>query len=117
MLLGAVLFGIGMAVFGYCPGTSVVGCGEGRRDAMIGVLGMFAGAAMFVMFYEQLQPVIQALGDWGKITLPDITNTSPWIWVSLLVAGGTAALLWDRSHRKKNSPLLSQLVESDRKQL
>ena len=102
VLLGAVLFGIGMAVFGYCPGTSVAGCGEGRRDTMIGVLGMFAGAAMFVVFYEQLQPVIQALGDWGKITLPDITNTSPWLWVSLLVAGGTAALLWDRSYRKNN---------------
>ena len=114
VLLGAVLFGIGMAVFGYCPGTSVAGCGEGRRDAMIGVLGMFAGAAMFVVFYEQLQPVIQALGDWGKITLPDITNTSPWLWVSLLVAGGSAALLWDRSYRKKNSPLSSQLGESDR---
>ena len=114
VLLGAILFGIGMAVFGYCPGTSVAGCGEGRRDALVGVLGMFAGAAMFVVFYEQLQPVIQALGDWGKITLPDITNTSPWLWVSLLVAGGSAALLWDRSYRKKNSPLSSQLGESDR---
>lgn len=103
VLLGAALFGIGMAVFGYCPGTSVAGCGEGRRDALVGVLGMFAGAAMFVVFYEQLQPVIQALGDWEKITLPDITNTSPWLWVSLLVAGGIASLLWDRSHRKKKS--------------
>ena len=106
VLLGAVLFGIGMAVFGYCPGTSVAGCGEGRRDALVGVLGMFAGAAMFVVFYEQLQPVIQALGDWGKITLPDLTNTSPWLWVSLLVAGGGAALFWDRGHREKKSPLL-----------
>ena len=117
VLLGAILFGIGMAVFGYCPGTSVAGCGEGRRDALVGVLGMFAGAAMFVVFYEQLQPVIQALGDGGKITLPDITNTSPWIWVSMLVAGGTAALLWDRSNRKKNSPHASQLDESDRTRL
>ena len=114
VLLGAVLFGIGMAVFGYCPGTSVAGCGEGRRDALVGVLGMFAGAATFVVFYEQLQPIIQALGDSGKITLPDLTNTSPWLWVSLLVAGGSAALLWDRSYRKKNSPLSSQLGESDR---
>lgn len=117
VLLGAILFGIGMAVFGYCPGTSVAGCGEGRRDALVGVLGMFAGAAMFVVLYEQLQPVIQALGDWGKITLPDLTNTSPWLWVSLLVAGGTAALLWDRSYRKKNSHISSQLVESDRRRL
>ena len=36
VLLGAACFGIGMAVLGYCPGTSVAGCGEGTaagRDA------------------------------------------------------------------------------------
>ena len=33
VLAGAVCFGIGIATLGYCPGTSVAGCGEGRRDA------------------------------------------------------------------------------------
>ena len=37
VIVGAVLFGVGMAIFGYCPGTSVAACGEGRRDAMVGV--------------------------------------------------------------------------------
>jgi hypothetical protein len=31
--LGAVLFGAGLALFGYCPGTSVTALGAGRRDA------------------------------------------------------------------------------------
>src|SRR5688500_17902541 len=101
VLLGAVCFGIGMAVFGYCPGTSVAACGEGRRDAMVGVLGMFAGAALFVAVYEQLQPVVKSLGDWGKITLPNVTNTSPWLWVGVMVAGGGGVLLFDRWHRGK----------------
>ena len=72
---------------GYCPGTSVAGCGEGRRDAMVGVLGMFGGAALFVAIYPSLEPVIKGLGDWGKVTLPEVTHTSPWLWVALLVAG------------------------------
>ena len=63
VLVGAVCFGIGMAVLGYCPGTSVAGCGEGRRDAMVGVAGMFAGAALFVATFPALQPLINALGD------------------------------------------------------
>ena len=103
VLVGAVCFGIGMAVFGYCPGTSVAGCGEGRRDAMVGVLGMFAGAALFVALYEQLTAVIKGLGDWGKITLPEVTQTSPWLWVTLLVVGGGAALFFDRWQRRKTT--------------
>ena len=74
VLLGGVCFGVGMAALGYCPGTSVAGCGEGRRDAMVGVLGMFAGAALYVALYEQLAPVVNSLGDWGKITLPEVTQ-------------------------------------------
>ena len=103
VLLGAVCFGVGMAVLGYCPGTSVAGCGEGRRDAMAGVLGMFAGAAVYVALYEQLAPVINSLGDWGTITLPEVTHTSPWLWIALLVSGGGAALLYDRWQRR-NTP-------------
>src|SRR2546421_11332005 len=36
-IFGAMLFGIGLAVIGYCPGTGIAGAGEGSRDAMIGV--------------------------------------------------------------------------------
>lgn len=111
VLLGAVCFGIGMAVFGYCPGTSVAGCGEGRRDAMVGVLGMFAGAALFVGLYPMLKLAIKSLGDWGKITLPDVTHTSPWLWVTLLVAAGGAALLLDRWHRGKATPFPRHLAK------
>lgn len=113
VLLGAVCFGIGMAVFGYCPGTSVAACGEGRRDAMVGVVGMFAGAALFVAFFEQLEPVIDSLGDWGKLTIPDSTNTSPWLWVSLLVVAGGLALFFDRRRRIKARPRASQLSQPD----
>jgi uncharacterized membrane protein YedE/YeeE len=91
VLAGAVCFGIGMATLGYCPGTSVAGCGEGRRDAMVGVLGMLAGAGLFVLLFPRLQPVINGLGDGGKITLPELTLTSPWLWVSALVVGGLIA--------------------------
>jgi len=107
VLIGAVCFGIGMATLGYCPGTSVAGCGEGRRDAMIGVLGMFGGAALFVVLFSRLEPVIKSLGDWGQVTLPDVTHTSPWLWIALLIAGGGAGYyFFDRSrHLKTPSPI------------
>jgi uncharacterized membrane protein YedE/YeeE len=93
VLLGGVCFGVGMAVFGYCPGTGVAACGEGKPDATVGVLGMLAGAIAFVVAFPALQPVIQGLGDLGKITLPTATDTSPWLWVAGLVGLGLIALV------------------------
>jgi uncharacterized membrane protein YedE/YeeE len=72
---GALLFGSGLAVAGYCPGTSVAAVGEGRRDALATVLGMLAGAAAFVATYPRLVPVIDAGGDLGKVTLPSLAGT------------------------------------------
>lgn len=78
---GGLLFGIGLAVFGYCPGTSVAACGEGRRDALVGVGGMLFGAGLYVAAYPMLVPVIRYFGDWGTVTLPEVTSTSPWVWI------------------------------------
>ena len=111
VLLGGVCFGVGMAVFGYCPGTGVAACGEGKPDAMVGVLGMLAGAFAFVAAYPALQPVIKGLGDMGKVTLPDVTGTSPWLWVAALVVVGLATLALLASRRK---PVAGEQHRTDR---
>jgi uncharacterized protein len=79
MLLGALFFGVGIAVIGYCPGTGMAGAGEGSRDAMVGVLGMLAGAGAFVAGYNALEPLAIAMGDLGKLTIPAVLGVSPWI--------------------------------------
>jgi uncharacterized protein len=84
VLFGSVLFGVGLAILGYCPGTTVAACGEGRRDAMIGVAGMLTGALAFVWLFPALQILTRALPDWGKLTIPAWTDTSPWIWIAAI---------------------------------
>lgn len=90
VIAGAILFGVGMAIFGYCPGTSVAACGEGRRDAMVGVVGMLFGALIYVAAFPSLEGLMKGLGDKGEVTLPMVTGISPWIFVGALAA---AALL------------------------
>jgi uncharacterized protein len=107
MLLGGVafgglLFGIGLAVFGYCPGTGVAACGEGCRDAWVGVGGMLFGAGLYVAAYPLLVPMIQNFGDWGTVTLPEATSTSPWVWIAgiCIVVIGLSVVL-ERYERTK----------------
>ncbi len=109
VLLGGVCFGVGMVVLGYCPGTGVAACGEGKPDAMVGVLGMLAGALAFVAAWPALQPVIKGLGDMGKITLPSVTGTSPWLWIAgLWIAGLTTLLIVAR----RGNPPSSRTAQS-----
>jgi hypothetical protein len=52
VVLGAVAFGVGLAVLGYCPGTGLAGTAEGSRDAIFGVAGMLTGAGLFVATFD-----------------------------------------------------------------
>ncbi len=92
IILGGILFGIGLAVFGLCPGTSVAACGEGRRDAMVGVVGMLFGAGTYVAAFSLLQPVMTSMPDLEKVTLAQATNTPAWLW-SIGIAGVLAVVL------------------------
>jgi uncharacterized protein len=97
VIIGGLLFGVGISIFGYCPGTSVAACGEGRRDAMVGVLGMFAGALAYVVFFPGLQGLAKIWGDWGKVTLPQMLGIPAWIFVgALAVAALSLRLMAER---------------------
>jgi uncharacterized membrane protein YedE/YeeE len=101
VLVGAVLFGVGMAVLGYCPGTTVASMGEGRRDATAGFAGMLVGAAAFVTGYRHLEQLQASIADWGKVTWPEVTATSPWPWV---VGLGLAAVVAWAVRRRRAAP-------------
>ena len=54
VLLGGLIFGVGFGLGGYCPGTCVVGIGEGRRDAWFALGGGVVGALVFTLVYESM---------------------------------------------------------------
>ena len=47
LLLGALLFGAGWGLAGFCPGPAVVALGAGEAKAVVFVLAMLAGMALF----------------------------------------------------------------------
>ena len=84
-VLGGVLFGVGWAVLGYCPGTAGGALAEGRTDAAWGLLGMLAGGGLYAWAYPFLKANVIPIGDFGKITVPGVLGISHW-WVILALA-------------------------------
>ena len=67
LVLGGALFGVGWAVMGYCPGTSIGAVGEGRWHAIFGVIGMVVGAGIYAQTYPFFKSTILAWSDLGKV--------------------------------------------------
>jgi uncharacterized membrane protein YedE/YeeE len=51
VVVGGLLFGAGMAVSGYVPGSELMALGEGRRDALYAFPGGLLGAAAWTLAY------------------------------------------------------------------
>ncbi len=98
VIVGGLIFGVGWAISGFCPGTSVVGAGAGRKDALVFIFGGLIGAFVYMLVYGDLKGTLlfnKILG--GKTTL---ANTGVEKYNSLLesipaiyVAGGIAIVL------------------------
>ncbi len=74
--VGGIIFGIGWAVSGYCPGTCVVGSSEGKLDAIFTVVGGLVGALLFSMAYPALEATLIEPLNFGAVTLRDLTGVS-----------------------------------------
>jgi uncharacterized membrane protein YedE/YeeE len=77
--IGGLIFGVGMSLLGYCPGTGVAAIGQGSRDAIVGLVGMIVGAAVFAESYAFLASKLESIGNLGKVTLADVAHVSPWV--------------------------------------
>ncbi len=79
LLVGGALFGMGWALLGFCPGTSLGALGEGRWHAIFAMAGMIAGAALYAELYPFFKGTVLAWKDLGKIGLPEMLGVSPWV--------------------------------------
>lgn len=85
VLVGGLIFGVGMAIAGYCPGTALIGLGGGVRDGLLAVVGGLLGAFAFILAYPALEPVLMKPLDLGKLTLHETLHL-PYLPTALVVA-------------------------------
>lgn len=79
--IAGLIFGVGFAVAGYCPGTCIVAAGEGKTDAMVTILGGLTGAALYALAYPLFSGLI-AVTNYGKVTLPSAFGING-LWIAI----------------------------------
>ena len=63
-IVGGLIFGVGFALGGWCPGTAAVGLASGKLDALLFLGGAAGGSILFNETFDLVQP-LYVLGDRG----------------------------------------------------
>ncbi len=103
VLVGGLVFGVGFALGGYCPGTCVVGASEGRRDAWWAILGGVVGALAFTLTYSMVVAPLNRLADYGKVTLADVLHVPAVAVAVALFAVFVAVVAWLPTVRREGA--------------
>jgi uncharacterized membrane protein YedE/YeeE len=85
-LIGGVGVGIGMAVGGYCPGTSMASLFSGRIDALFFLVGIGLGTIVFDLLYPLIGQIVYAQTGPSAWTLPQLLHLPGWAVLALLTA-------------------------------
>jgi uncharacterized protein len=94
-VIGGLLFGVGFAVLGYCPGTLAGAVGNGYLDALVGGLaGIIIGSDLYAQIYPRVRGGIQRWGYFGDLTLPRWLKVNDWLVVIPAMILLTMVLVW-----------------------
>lgn len=75
--LGGVIFGAGMALAGFCPGTVLAAIPMGGKNIWWTLAGGLSGAFAYSLMYGTLKPWLVSPMNLGKLTLPQVLGTDP----------------------------------------
>jgi uncharacterized membrane protein YedE/YeeE len=97
-VIGGLIFGVGFALRGYCPGTVAGAVGTEPLDALFwGFAGMLIGSALFAALYSFLNTRILKKGKFSSITLPHLFGVNKWVVVPAVLLSVAALGLLEQA--------------------
>jgi hypothetical protein len=93
MMVGGLLLGLGFAIGGYCPGTSLVAAVNGKIDGLVFMVGILLGILVFGELYGVLAGFTRAGALAAPATLDSWLGLSP-ATVGLLVVVMALFAFW-----------------------
>lgn len=91
-IIGGLIFGVGFAMAGYCPGTGAAALGQGDLLSIIFMLGLVSGSYLFAELSGFFKKTIETWGDKGKLTLPSLLGVKTGAFVTAFAVLLTAVL-------------------------
>jgi uncharacterized membrane protein YedE/YeeE len=85
IIVGGLIFGAGMAILGYCPGTLAISFGEGSMDALVGIVGGIVGGIVYTLVLPSIKGMLGP--DLGKISLQSVLGNGAVFYVVLFLFG------------------------------
>jgi len=80
--VGGALFGLGMVMSGWCPGTAVVGFATGKLDAAVFLAGVMVGMSAYFDNFDSLANFANS-SNVGKLTIDKLVGGD--IYTSLII--------------------------------
>jgi rhodanese-related sulfurtransferase len=113
-LIGGGIMGLGFVIGGYCPGTSFCAAATGKMDAMVFIVGSFAGVFLFGELYPLLENIYMAEA-WGYERIFETLNISQGLFAFLLIIIAIGAfiattVIETRTNGKPNPELANKKV-------
>lgn len=104
-LVGGLVFGVGFAAAGLCPGTSCVAAATGRGDGAAVVAGFFAGVLATGLALPGIERFYASTAR-GTLTLPSLLGARYGVVVLAVVAvalAGFAGAEWIERHARRGA--------------
>lgn len=101
VVVGAAIFGVGMVLYGYCPGTAIAAAASGSLHALVGLAGLLVGGTLYALSFPWVAKNILPVAALGKVRLPDVTGVPALVWfIALIAIAVTVFFLIERAERR-----------------
>ncbi len=95
-MLGGALFGLGMIMSGWCPGTAIIGLATGKLDAGVFLIGLMIGMYFYFEYFDYIIDFANS-GNMGKYTIHEALNVSIYTSFIITVAIGAGLVVFMRT--------------------
>jgi len=101
IVLGAAIFGVGMVLYGYCPGTAIAAAAAGSVHAIVGLAGLLFGGTLYAFSFPWIAQHVLPVAALGKVRLPDVTGVPAVAWFAALIVIALAVFYFlERAERR-----------------
>ena len=98
-MVGGALFGLGMIMSGWCPGTAIIGFATGKIDAIVFLAGLMFGMYFYFDYFDKIIDFANS-GNMGKYTIHEAIGGDIYTSFLITVAIGIGLMIFMRTMKK-----------------